>query len=85
MNFDIPQDLADYLKELDDFIEHEIKPLQAENDNERFLTIVAKTPEPTGIAVDCQMKNGRRCSPKRTTIFRSGVSNMRGREAAFAG
>ena len=33
MNFDIPQDLADYQKELDDFIESEIKPLQAENDN----------------------------------------------------
>ncbi len=31
MDFDIPQDLADYLKELDDFIEREIKPLEEEN------------------------------------------------------
>ena len=37
MDFDIPKDLADYLVELDDFIEREIKPLQAENDNERFF------------------------------------------------
>ena len=37
MNFDIPQELAAYLAELDDFIEQEIKPLQAENDNERFF------------------------------------------------
>ncbi len=37
MDFDIPQELADYLVELDDFIEREIKPLQAENDNERFF------------------------------------------------
>ncbi len=37
MDFDIPQDMLDYLKELDDFIEKEIKPLQAENDNERYF------------------------------------------------
>lgn len=37
MNFDIPQDLQDYLRELDDFIEREIKPLEQENDNIRFF------------------------------------------------
>ena len=37
MDFEIPQDLADYLRELDDFIEREIKPLQAADDNDRFF------------------------------------------------
>ena len=31
MDFEIPQDIADKLAELDDFIEREIKPLEAEN------------------------------------------------------
>jgi alkylation response protein AidB-like acyl-CoA dehydrogenase len=37
MDFDIPKDIADYLEELDDFIEREIKPLEQENDNIRFF------------------------------------------------
>jgi alkylation response protein AidB-like acyl-CoA dehydrogenase len=37
MDFDIPEDLQAYLKELDDFIEKEITPLQMENDNNRFF------------------------------------------------
>ena len=37
MNFDIPQDIADYLTELDDFIEREIKPLEEADDNIRFF------------------------------------------------
>src|SRR5215212_7238048 len=37
MDFDLPQDLVDYLDELDDFIETTIKPLQAKDDNERFF------------------------------------------------
>jgi len=37
VDFDLPQDLVDYLAELDDFIEREIKPLQAQDDNERFF------------------------------------------------
>ena len=37
MDFDIPGDLAEYLVELDDFIEREIKPLEQENDNIRFF------------------------------------------------
>ena len=37
MNFDIPADLRDYLAELDDFIEREIKPLEEANDNIRFF------------------------------------------------
>ena len=37
MNFDLPPQLAAYLDELDRFIEQEIKPLEAENDNIRFF------------------------------------------------
>ena len=37
MDFDIPKDLADYLLELDDFIEREIKPLEQQDDNIRFF------------------------------------------------
>ena len=37
MNFDIPNEIADYLVELDDFIEREIKPLENANDNIRFF------------------------------------------------
>ncbi len=37
MNFDIPQDLVDYLHELDDFIEQVIKPLENRDDNIRFF------------------------------------------------
>ena len=37
MDFDIPKELADYLLELDDFIEREIKPLENANDNIRFF------------------------------------------------
>ena len=37
MDFNLPQDLIDYLAELDRFIEAEIAPLQAENDNDRFF------------------------------------------------
>ena len=37
MDFDIPADIAAYLRELDAFIEREIKPLERENDNIRFF------------------------------------------------
>ncbi len=37
MDFDIPQEMQDYLQELDDFIDKEITPLQMENDNNRFF------------------------------------------------
>ena len=37
MNFDLPPDLLEYLHTLDIFIDHEIKPLQARDDNERFF------------------------------------------------
>ena len=37
MDFEIPADLKAYLKTLDEFIEAEIKPLQAQDDNERFF------------------------------------------------
>ncbi len=37
MNFNLPEDLTAYLAELDAFIEAEIAPLQAQDDNERFF------------------------------------------------
>jgi acyl-CoA dehydrogenase len=37
VDFEIPAQLRNYLAELDAFIEKEIKPLQSENDNERFF------------------------------------------------
>ena len=37
MDFDLPEDLAAYLDELDDFIEREIKPLEQQDDNIRFF------------------------------------------------
>ncbi|WP_218508846.1 acyl-CoA dehydrogenase family protein [Variovorax sp. dw_308] len=37
MDFDLPPDLVAYLAELDDFIDREIAPLQAQDDNERFF------------------------------------------------
>ena len=37
MLFEIPQDITDYLAELDAFIEREIKPLEQADDNIRFF------------------------------------------------
>ena len=37
MNFNLPDRLSAYLDELDDFIEREIKPLEAQHDNVRFF------------------------------------------------
>ncbi len=37
MDFDIPKEIADYLVVLDEFIEREIKPLQEQDDNNRFF------------------------------------------------
>ena len=37
MDFDLPQDLLDYLDELDAFIAAEIKPLEEQDDNIRFF------------------------------------------------
>src|SRR3954467_6539819 len=37
MDFDIPEDLAAYRDELDEFIEREIKPLEQQDDNIRFF------------------------------------------------
>ena len=37
MDFTIPQDIQDILREIDEFIEDQIKPLQAEDDNNRFF------------------------------------------------
>ena len=37
MDFTLPADVTAYLAELDDFIEREIKPLQQQDDNQRFF------------------------------------------------
>lgn len=37
MDFNLPQELTDYLSELDDFIEREIRPLEQQDDNIRFF------------------------------------------------
>jgi alkylation response protein AidB-like acyl-CoA dehydrogenase len=37
MDFELPKELVAYLAELDRFIDEEIKPLQAQDDNERFF------------------------------------------------
>ena len=37
MDFDIPAELTSYLTELDEFIEREIRPLEAADDNIRFF------------------------------------------------
>ncbi|TMA90613.1 MAG: acyl-CoA dehydrogenase, partial [Deltaproteobacteria bacterium] len=37
MDFNLPPDLLEYLAKLDAFIDAEIKPLQAEDDNQRFF------------------------------------------------
>jgi len=37
MDFEIPEEIAAYLVELDEFIEREIAPLQAQDDNDRFF------------------------------------------------
>ena len=37
MDFEIPKDIAEFLAELDAFIEREIKPLEQRDDNRRFF------------------------------------------------
>jgi len=37
MDFDVPKELVAYLRELDEFIEREIKPLERQDDNVRFF------------------------------------------------
>src|ERR1051326_8361122 len=37
MDFSIPQDISELLQRIDDFIEHEIVPLQKQDDNDRFF------------------------------------------------
>jgi acyl-CoA dehydrogenase len=37
MDFAVPQEIQDTLNKIDAFIDAEIKPLQAQDDNERFF------------------------------------------------
>jgi hypothetical protein len=56
VDFELPADLKDFLVKIDDFIEREIKPLEQENDNIRFLDHRGRTPAPTGTAAACPNK-----------------------------
>ena len=73
--FDIPREIEDYLVVLDDFIEREIKPLEAQDDNQRFFdhrrehartdwdrgpNLFASMREQIGTAVACLGKSGKR-------------------------
>ena len=60
MNFDIPQDLQDYLDELDQFIETRSSRWSVKTTTSAFSTIDAKTLVRIGSAVACLTKNGRR-------------------------
>ena len=64
MDFTLPEDLRDYLAELDEFIEREIKPLERQDDNIGSSTTAGKTPGPTGTAAACPAASGRRCSAR---------------------
>ena len=54
MDFAIPDDISDYLVELDEFIEHEIVPLEQVDDNVRFSIIGARTAAPIGTTAACR-------------------------------
>ena len=59
MNFDIPADIAAYLVELDEFIEREIKPLEARTTTSATSITAARTRAPTGTAAACPTRSGR--------------------------
>ena len=59
MDFALPQDLADYLGELDRFIEAQIKPLERADDNIYPLLLrpsAPSTPAPTGTTRACRAR-----------------------------
>ena len=61
MDFNIPAEIQAYLGELDEFIEREIKPLESERDNIRFLTTGENGPAPISSGAACRVMNGRSC------------------------
>jgi hypothetical protein len=65
VDFDIPQDLADYLVELDEFIEREIVRSSSRTTTSASSTTDARTPAPTGNGADCPTRSGRRCCARR--------------------
>ncbi len=75
MDFTLPEDLRDYLAELDEFIEREIKPLEQQDDN-------------AGTAAACPAGSGRNCSPRRaagpTEPATSGTRSRRNTAAGTA-
>ena len=62
--FDIPQSIEDYLVVLDDFIEREIKPLEAQDDNIRFFDHRREHARTDWDREGCPAKNGRSCCGK---------------------
>ncbi|GIR46326.1 MAG: hypothetical protein CM15mP55_3020 [Hyphomicrobiales bacterium] len=64
MDFEIPEDIKTYLAELDAFIAREIKPLEEQDDNIRFLTTGANMLAPIGTMMANPAMNGRNCWAK---------------------
>ena len=59
MSFEIPAEIEDYIKELDGFIDTQIKPIEQVDDNIRSLTIAESTPAPIGTIRACRAKSGK--------------------------
>ena len=61
MDFNLPPALTAYLAELDAFIEDEIRPLQAQDDNERFFDHRREHARTDWDNQGLPARNGRRC------------------------
>ena len=59
MDFNVPPELTSYLAELDRFIEAEIKPLQAQDDNERFFDHRREWARTDSTTAGCRAPSGR--------------------------
>jgi len=64
MDFDIPADIAAYLRELDAFIDREIKPLERRTTISASSTIAASMRAPIGTMTASRATNGRSCWPR---------------------
>ena len=80
MDFDLPADLVAYLAELDAFIEAKIKPLQAQDDNERFFDHRREHARTDWDNNGLPARSGRSCWPRRASWPTTpGTCAMRGR------
>jgi len=64
MDFDIPAEIAAYLRELDAFIEREIRPLERENDNIRFFDHRREHARTDWTMTASRVTNGKSCWPR---------------------